>query len=159
MINPVLEFFLWPHCSIWKFPGQGLNLSHSCGNARFFNFYLFIYFSFFFRAAHTAYGGSQARGRIRAVTACLHYSNKGSNRLCNLTNSSGQCWILSPLSEARDRTINLTVPSWIRFRCTTTGTPNTRYFNPLHGAGIELKPDSAVRFVTYYTRVGTPRIL
>ena len=41
----------------------------------------------------------------------------------NLHHSSQQCRILSPLSEARDRTHNLMVPRWIRFRCTTTGTP------------------------------------
>ena len=29
-----------------------------------------------------------------------------------------------PLSEAKDQTRNLMVPSWIRFRCTTTGTPH-----------------------------------
>ena len=32
-------FFLWlhPFYGIWKFPGQGLNLSHGCGNVRSFN--------------------------------------------------------------------------------------------------------------------------
>ena len=30
--------------------------------------------------------------------------------------------ILNPLSEARDRTCILIVPSWIRFQCATTGT-------------------------------------
>ena len=29
--------FLWLHRGIWKFLGQGLNLSHSCSNARSFN--------------------------------------------------------------------------------------------------------------------------
>ena len=33
---------------------------------------------------------------------------------CNLHHSSQQCQILNPLSEARDRTCNLMVPSWIR---------------------------------------------
>ena len=45
----------------------------------------------FFRAARVTYGGSQARGRIRATDAGLHHS-------------SWQCLILNPLSEARDRT-------------------------------------------------------
>ena len=43
--------------------------------------------------------------------------------VCNLHHSPRQSRILNPLSEARDRTRNLTVPSWIRFHCATTGTP------------------------------------
>ena len=42
--------------------------------------------------------------------------------ICDLHYSSQQCRILNPLSEARDRTCNLMVPSWIRFCCTTMGT-------------------------------------
>ena len=41
----------------------------------------------------------------------------------DLHHSSWQCQTLNPLSEARDRTRNLMVPSQIRFRCTTVGTP------------------------------------
>ena len=43
--------------------------------------------------------------------------------ICNLHHSSRQCWILNPLSKARDRTHNLVVPSRIHFHCATTGTP------------------------------------
>ena len=56
---------------------------------------LFLSFFFFFClfaiswAAPAAYGGSQARGLIRAVAAGLHHSSQ-------------QRWILKPLSEARD---------------------------------------------------------
>ena len=57
-----------------------------------------------------AYGGSQARGLIRAVAASLHHNSQ-------------QCWIPNPLSETRDQTHNLIVPSQIHFRCTMTGTP------------------------------------
>ena len=35
------------------------------------------------------------------------------SRICDLHHSSRQCQILNPLSEARDRTSNLIVPSWI----------------------------------------------
>ena len=38
--------------------------------------------------------------------------------------SSRQCWIVNPLSEARDQTGNLVVPSWICFHCATMGTPH-----------------------------------
>ena len=36
------------------------------------------------------------------------------SRVYNLHHSSQQRQILNPLSEARDRTLNLMVPSWIR---------------------------------------------
>ena len=43
-------------------------------------FYLFIYLFLLYRAALMAYGGSQARGPVRAVAAGLRqsYSNAGS---------------------------------------------------------------------------------
>ena len=40
------------------------------------------------------------------------------SRICDLYHSSRQCRILNPLSEARDRTHNLMVTSWIHFHCT-----------------------------------------
>ena len=43
--------------------------------------------------------------------------------ICNLYHSSQKCQILNPLGKARDRTLNLTVPSQVHFRCATTGTP------------------------------------
>ena len=43
------------------------------------------------------------------------------SRVFDLHHSSGQHWILNPLSKARDRTCNLMVPSWICFCCTMTG--------------------------------------
>ena len=49
------------------------------------------------------------------------------SRICDLHHSSQQRWILNPLSEARDRTSNLMVPSWIWFHCTTTGTPQLHF--------------------------------
>ena len=45
------------------------------------------------------------------------------NCICDLHHSLQQCWILNLLSEARDQTCNLVVPSQIRFRCTSSGTP------------------------------------
>ena len=63
-----------------------------------------------FRAAPAAYEGSQVRGLIRAVAAGLHHR-------------SWQRRILNLLSEARDPTRNLMVPSQTRFCCATTGTP------------------------------------
>ena len=49
------------------------------------------------------------------------------SHVCNLHHSSRQCPIFNPLSEARDLTHNLMVPSQTRFHCTVTGTPCSRF--------------------------------
>ena len=54
------------------------------------------------RAALAAYGGAQARGRIRATAAGLSHSHSYAGP--NLHHNSRQHWILNPLREARDRT-------------------------------------------------------
>ena len=70
-----------------------------------------------FRASPRAYGGSQARGRSGAVVM------PDPSHICDLHHSSQQRQILNPLSEARDQTRSLMVPSQICFCCATTGTP------------------------------------
>ena len=49
------------------------------------------------------------------------------SRICDLHHSSWQRRILNPLSEARDGTRNLTVPSRIHFHCAKTGTPRRTF--------------------------------
>ena len=95
-----------------------------CSN--FLSFFFFFFF-FVFLGAPVAYGDSQARGQIGTVAASLHHSrsNVDPRYICDLHHSSQQCQILNLLSEARDQTHNLIVPSWICFCCTTTGTPQT----------------------------------
>ena len=73
------------------------------------------FFFLLFRAAPVAYGVTQARGIIRATTAGLHHSSR-------------QRQILNPLSEARDQTPKLMVPSQICFCCATMGTPMVTCF-------------------------------
>ena len=54
-------------------------LKKNQGKGIFFSFFFF----FFFRGAPVAYGGSQARGRIRAVAATLHQSHSNmESELC-----------------------------------------------------------------------------
>ena len=45
------------------------------------------------------------------------------SHVCDLHHRSQQHWILNLLSEARDQTQNLMVPSLILFHCAMTGTP------------------------------------
>ena len=49
------------------------------------------------------------------------------SQVCNLHQSSQQCWIPDPLSKARDQTLILTDSSWIHFHCITKGSPNYHY--------------------------------
>ena len=51
------------------------------------------------------------------------------SHVCDLHHSSQQCPILNPLSEARNRTRNLLVPSRIPFRCATMGTRRSVFLN------------------------------
>ena len=59
------------------------------------------FFFVFSGAAPAAYGGSQAKGLIGVVAAGLRHSSQRRQ-------------ILNSLSEARNQTCNLMVPSWIR---------------------------------------------
>ena len=78
-------------------------------------FVLFCFLSFcLLRATPVAYGGSQARGLIRAIAYARATAIRDLSHVCHLHHSSQHCWILNPLSKARDRTLNLMVPSQIR---------------------------------------------
>ena len=83
-----------------------------------------IFFVFcLLKATPLAYGGSQGRGSNRSWGRRPKAIATATRNLSSLHHSSWQCQILNPLSEARDPTPNLMVPSWIRFRCATTGAP------------------------------------
>ena len=45
------------------------------------------------------------------------------SHVCNIHHGSQQCWILKPLSEARDRTCIFVDTSWVHFCLVTTGIP------------------------------------
>ena len=77
-----------------------------------------------------AYRGSQARWSNQSCSCWPTppaTATPDLSHVCNLHHSSWQCWVLNPLSKAGDRTLNLMVPSWIRFRCATTGTPTLNF--------------------------------
>ena len=104
-------------------------------NQRLFNiFFLFIYLfiiylflSFVLLGLHLQHTEvPQARDLIGAVAAeaiVTAIATSDPSQVCDLHHSSWQPQILNPLSEARDRTRNLIVPSRIRFCCATMGTP------------------------------------
>ena len=56
------------------------------------------------------------------------------SHVCDVHHGLRQCQILNPLSEVRDQTCNLMVPSWIHLCCATMGTPYfyfLKYSNPV----------------------------
>ena len=61
---------------------------------------------FLFRATPATYGSSQARGQTGAAAASLHHGHSHTRSKLHLrpTPQLVQCWILPPLSEARDQT-------------------------------------------------------
>ena len=80
----ILTFFGGCTCGIWKFQGQGLNLSDSCDLCiaaampdLFFIIIIlnlfYFYFYLLFRVTPIAYGSSQARGKMRATAVGLHH--------------------------------------------------------------------------------------
>ena len=85
-------------------------------------FFIFCLFRLF-RATPAAYGGSQARDLIRAVAAGLRHSHARSKPRLQPTPQLMATPDVNPLSKARDRTLNLMVPSRVRFRCAMMGTP------------------------------------
>ena len=92
----------------------------------FLSLSLSLSLSHLFRAATEAYGSPQARGQIGAVASDLHHSHSNAadlSCLCDLQYNSRQCWILNPLSKARDRTCILMAADQICFHWATTGTP------------------------------------
>ena len=86
----------------------------------------FIFFSFVFLGPYLQHMevlrlGVESELQLPAYTIATATWNLSC--ICNLHHSSWQCWILNPLSKARDGTHNLVFPSWICFCCTKMGTP------------------------------------
>ena len=79
----------------------------------------FFFFFCLLMPTPEAYWGSQARGWIRATAPAI----RDPSHVCDLHHSSWQRWIPDPLSEARDLTCNLMVPSQIRFCSAMMGMP------------------------------------
>ena len=69
--------------------------------------------------------GVESKLQLPAYTTATAMGDLSS--VCNLHHSSQQCWILNPLSKARDRTHILMATSWIRFCCATKGTPKLAF--------------------------------
>ena len=67
--------------------------------------------------------GVELELQLLAFTTAAATATSDTSCICHLYHSSWQCWILNPMSKARDRTPKLMVPSWIHFRWAIMGTP------------------------------------
>ena len=63
------------------------------------------------------------QSELRLLATATATATQGLSHVFDLHHTSQQHQILNPLSEARDRTRNLTVPSQICFCCSMMGTP------------------------------------
>ena len=88
--------------------------------------YFLIFYFFCFVGLHARHMEVPRLG-VKSELHLLAYATATAipdpKNVCDLHHSSWKCWILNPLSKARDQARNLIVPSWIRFHCTTMGTP------------------------------------
>ena len=84
----------------------------------------FFFFSPLFRAAPSAHGSSQARGRTGATAAGLHHSNGKSEPHLWPSRQLMAMPDPDPVSKAEDQTCIFRDTAWLCFRCTTMGTPN-----------------------------------
>ena len=113
-------------CFKWN-PDPGLIVFYTLMLEKFITSPVYKEFCFFhFGATPAAYGGSQARGWIRAIAVGLHATateTADPSRFCNLHHSSWQHSILNPLSKARNWICVLMDTSQIHFCWATTGTP------------------------------------
>ena len=84
----------------------------------FYKFILFFFLGLHLQHMEVSRPGVESELQLLAYATATAMQDPSS--ICNLHHSSWQHQILNTLIEARDWTHNLTVPSWIRFHCTTT---------------------------------------
>ena len=78
--------------------------------------------------------GVELELQLPAYATATAIAMQDPSHVCNLYHCLQQHQIRNPLSEARDQTYNLMVPSRISFRCAMTGTPDVvfRYNSTLN---------------------------
>ena len=90
---------------------------------------IFFFFSCFLglHSWHMEVSRLGVQSELRLLATATATTTSDPSHVCDLHHSSGPRQIFNPLSEARDGTRNLMVPSQIHFRCTTTGTPSSHF--------------------------------
>ena len=102
--------------AVWPWPKQSTSL--------------FLFFCFLGpQPWHIEVPRLQVKSELQPLANTTATATRDQSCLCHLHHSSWQHRILNQLSKARDRTRNLMVPIWIRFPCTTTGTPKVEFLS------------------------------
>ena len=102
------------------------NLHHSSWPQHWILFFFFFFLSFVLLGPppwHMEVPRLGVESELQLLAYTTAIATLDPRRVCDLYHSPQQCWTLNPLSEARDQTRNLMVPSRIRFCCATRGTP------------------------------------
>ena len=110
-----------------KYWGVGKLLNMEIGEKFMgFDFLLFGCFGFFrFLGPHLLHleiPRLQVQLELQLLAYATVTATSDPSHICNLHHSSPQCWILNPLSKAKNQTLNLVVLSGICFCCATKGT-------------------------------------
>ena len=93
----------------------------------FFAFFFFCFLGPHLRHMEVPRLGVQLKLQLSAYISAT--ATPDSSRICDLHHSLQQHQSLNPLSEAKDQTHNLMVPSGIRFPCATMATPTTHFLS------------------------------
>ena len=92
--------------------------------------FLFLFFCFLgLNLQHMEVPGPGVESELQLPAYTTATATQDPSRVCNLCYSSRQHRIPNPLTEARDWTRILMDASWIRFCCTTMGTPVCEFLN------------------------------
>jgi len=109
------SLFPWLHRSLCSCPYmEAESISH-------FKSRLILFFFFFFlvflgpHPQHTEVPRLGVKSEPQLPTYITATASRDLSRICDLHHSSWQCWILNPLSEARDRTCILTDTSRVHY--------------------------------------------
>ena len=106
----------------WKYRYQNVNSDTSQegqgqGNYTFYCIKIFTVWNFFFflgpQLQHTEVPRLQGELELKLLVYVTATAMWDPSHICNLYQSSRQCWILSPLSKARDRIYILMDTSWV----------------------------------------------
>ena len=101
---------------------------------QFLIFKKFFFFNFFFcflgpHPRHIEVPRLWVQQELQLLAYTTATATSDLSCVCNLYHSSQQHCILNPLSEAKDRTCNLMVPSQICFHCAKMGTPSVHSYS------------------------------
>ena len=120
---------------------QGSHLTASTAprggsSSRDFNFHMFVFFLFFFFLGplpqHMEVPSLGVQSELQLPVYTTATATWDPSHVCDPHHSSRPCWILNPLSEARDQTWSLMDTSQVCYPRAATGAPGRVFLLPSH---------------------------